>query len=209
MQIKQIDIAGTRGYQFDNFYENPEFILNHIISTPPRKTGINLSESNGVYYEDMRHQRYVPKLKWYEDVITETIGGVENTSKEPALFTNFMKWNRDSFNSYKTHYWYPHFDTYWTFILYLNPTEKNNGTNIYKPVDNYWQDVQTKTVEHITPWHPKEHYEVVDYFEPVFNRGYAFQSSRLLHGAAVNDETYFDDVFRLNQVIFFQEKSNA
>lgn len=209
MQIKQIDIAGTRGYQFDNFYENPEFIFNHIISTPPRKTGINLSESNGVYYTDMRHQRYIPKLKWYEDVIAENIGGVQNTSTTPALFTNFMHWDKDDFNDYKNNYWWPHLDSHWTFILYLNESEKNNGTNIYKPVGSYHDEVQAKTVEHLTPWHPKEHFEVVDYFEPVFNRGYAFQSGRLLHGAAVNDETYFGDIFRLNQVMFFEEKRNA
>ena len=207
MQIKQIDIAGTPGWQFDDFYDDPIRILNWIASTPPHPTGVNSSNSNGAYYSDMRHQ--VGPLKYLEpyiSLIEETHGGIKNDSSEPAIFTNFMHWRPHEFNDYKNNYWYPHYDTAWTFILYLNPTEPKNGTNIYKAIGDYREKVQMHEWEHHKPWHPKEHYEVVDYFEPVFNRGYLFNSGNLLHGAAVEDDTYFQDMFRLNQVIFFNEK---
>lgn len=207
MQIKKLDIAGTPGWQFDDFYDDPVYILNLIASTPPNPSGVNHSSSNGQYYSDMRHQ--VGPLKYLEpyiSVIEETHGDIKNDSVEPAIFTNFMHWQKHDWNDYKNNYWYPHYDTAWTFILYLNPTEPNNGTNIYRDKDDYFNKVQSRVFEHDKPWQGREHYEVVDYLEPVFNRGYLFNSGILLHGAAIEDETYFENMFRLNQVIFFNEK---
>ena len=50
----------------------------------------------------------------------------------------------------------------------------------------------------------------MDYLAPKFNRGFLFDASKVPHGAAVNDETYFYSEaekdygkHRLNQALFF------
>lgn len=220
MQIKRRDVAGTRGYQIDNFYSHPEFIFNQILSAedfgllgsengaPPRES------LNGVKFIDSRHRKVVPELRSKIDVLELHVGNIKYTtnSKEtsPVLLTNHMQWLDDEYNDFENNYWWPHYDNDWTCIIYLN-YEKVNGTNIYKAVGDYREKVQSKQVEQANPWHSKEHFELIDYLEPSFNRAYLFQAGSLLHGAAINDKTYFNtnELFRLNQVMFFNEIKNA
>ena len=210
MQIKERNIGGKLGFQIDNFYSHPEWVFNHICSTPPQYHGTKLSKSNGKYYHDMRHKKVLHELDFYLDDICNQVGFIKKNGKETTLYTNFMMWENDlEYNDYKNNYWYPHYDTYYTMILYLNPTQKQNGTNIYQAKDDFYNKVQSKHLEHYRPWWPKENYEVIDYLEPVFNRAYIFNSKDLLHGAAVDDETYFGNLFRLNQVVFFDENRDA
>ena len=65
------------------------------------------------------------------------------------------------------------------------------------------------------PWKPKSDFEIVDYLKPKFNRGFLFDASKIPHGAAVNDETYFFSEaekdygkHRLNQALFFFPRQN-
>lgn len=215
MQIKERYIQGLRGYQIDNFYSHPEFILNHIISTPPHIHGsAELPGSkNGREYSDMRHKKPLPELKYYEDIIIDLIGvpvvpaWADECPGRSPLETNFMQWRDTPYNDFYNNYWWPHYDRGWTTIIYLNH-ETTNGTNIYEDIDNYFQDVQVPNyTELLNPWQPKKHYKLVDYLEPAFNRAYIFQSGKLMHSAAVDDKTYFEQggLYRLNQVMFFDE----
>ena len=216
MQIKERKVAGTRAYQIDNFYSHPEWILNHICSTIPQPHGVKDSKSNGVEYADVRHTKALPELRYYHEIIENLVGGIKYNNfgrkgvidDKPLLKTNFMQWRDTEFNDYKNCYWWPHYDNCWSCIIYLNH-DASNGTNIYRDKDDYFRKVQTKNEEHHKPWHPKENYDLIDYLEPVFNRAYVFQAGKLMHGAAVNDETYFEKngLFRLNQVMFFDEES--
>lgn len=212
MQIKERKVAGTRGYQIDNFYSHPEWILNKIMAIRPQPHGYLDSKSNGVEYLDMRHKADVPDLKYYYDIVKDLIGNDVipfSHTGAPLLQTNFMQWRNTKFNDWYNNYWYPHYDKGWTCIIYLNAESGKNGTNIYEDIDDYFSKVQVHKLEQETPWQSKQHYKVVDYLEPKFNRAYIFQAHKLLHGASVDDQTYFDsnNTFRLNQVMFFGESN--
>lgn len=222
MQIKRRDVAGTLGYQIDNFYSHPEFIFNHILSsvdyglmgTEKDAPPIPREHFNGIKFIDARHRKVVPELSHKIDVIESLVGNVEyftnSNETRPLLLTNHMQWQDCEYNDFENNYWWPHYDVGWSCIIYLN-YEKVNGTNIYRDIDNYREKVQSKQHEQCDPWQPKEHFEIIDYLEPSFNRAYLFQAGSLLHGAAVDDKTYFDtnELFRLNQVMFFNEKKDA
>lgn len=214
MQIKERNVHGVRGYQIDNFYSHPEWLLNHIISTPPEVHGsYDLPGTmNGDAYSDMKHRKIIPELEYYQEILMDLIGGNvepswahENCSS--SLNTNFMQWRDVPYNDFYNNYWWPHYDRGWVCLVYLNHGN-SNGTNIYEDIDNYFQDVQVPNyTELLNPWQPKKHYKLVDYLEPAFNRAYLFESGKVLHGAAVDDDTYFEHngLYRLNQAMFFEE----
>lgn len=210
MQIKERSVAGKRGYQIDNFYSHPEWIFNKLLTLPPQTHGTGVSTSNGVYYTDMRHRECPSEeLGYYQNIIEDLVGGIKAWTPhppQPILQTNFMQWTDDPFNDWYNNYWWPHYDNGWSCIIYLNDSP-SNGTNIYVDKNNHFEEVQKKTLEHLDPWQSKEHYELVDYLEPAFNRAFVFPAHELMHGAAVDDDTYFlhNKKFRLNQVMFFEE----
>lgn len=218
MDVSEITVAGTKAFRIDNFYSNPGFIFDVINTTPPVKMNSdeygNTTGFNGYEFLDLRHSRVVPRLKDVADSLIKEIGCIKyvegDTDVDPTILkTNFMQWRNTEFNDYKNNFWFPHYDTDWTCIIYLNESE-TNGTNVYEPVDEeYVKDYLANGHEHINAWHPKDKFKLVDYLEPAFNRAYVFRAGKLLHSAAVDDETYFESngMMRLNQVMFFYDDS--
>ena len=214
MDISEITVAGTKAFRIDNFYSNPGFIFDSIMNTGPipmqRDANGNAMGYNQIEFLDLRHENVVPRLRDVADSLVKEIDFlkyVENDKHtEPSLLkTNFMQWRNTEFNDYKNNYWFPHYDTDWTCIIYLNEGT-TNGTNVYEPFDEeYVQNYLKNGHEHIDSWQPKHNFRLLDYLEPAFNRAYLFKAGKLLHGAAVNDETYFasNRLIRLNQVMFF------
>lgn len=218
---KEFEVLGEQIYQIDNFYSNPGFVLDMVTSAKLDwfKTsivnGVDTCEpigTNGIQFEDKRHIKQEPRLVEYADKLVEMFPFMRYyTDREeeldPAVFkTNAMRWfDIHGTKPYKDHYWYPHYDHGWTVIVYLNEAT-TNGTNIYTMHDKDWYEAHVGVVhEHIQPWVTKEQFTLEAHLEPAFNRAYLFRGGKLLHGAAVDDETYFDDLIRLNQVMFFED----
>lgn len=214
-------VDGHDVYKIDNFYEHPGMIFDEILSCKPRlqikhNDNYSLAISNrDANFTDLRH--YKKNIGFIRDKADELCEMFDhqfyhNGDKgDPetdggSLQTNFMQWQNTAFNQYKTHYWWPHYDFGWTCIVYLNhPT--TNGTNLYSLVDKTKAEYEASMGdEHAYPWKPKEDFVLEAHLEPAFNRAYVYKSGKVLHGAAVDDQTYFahNHTMRLNQVFFFE-----
>lgn len=212
-------VDGHDVYKIENFYENVGMLFDEILSVKPRLLGKHNSNNKKAEslrdqnFTDLRHHKTnVGFLREKADELCELFDhqffhdpkmGVDNDGG--SLQTNFMQWQNTAFNTYKTHYWWPHYDTGWTCIVYLN-AKPTNGTNLYQLVNETREQYeQTMGDEHITPWKEKERFHLAAHLEPAFNRAYVYKSGKVLHGAAVDDQTYFahNHTMRLNQVFFF------
>ena len=216
MDIKEFNLLGTRAFQIDNFYDNPGFIMDMILSGPPNQV-ITEHPLHGDEFYDLRHHREEPTLKKYTDQVVELLDDpnfeVYKENGVDILDTNFMRWKKSDWNNYEENFWFPHLDNGWVCLVYLNEAE-TNGTNIYE--DKYGSIYKyggRVTQEDRDPWKPKSDFEVVDYLAPKFNRGFLFDAAKIPHGAAVDDETYFFTEaerdygkHRLNQALFFFPK---
>tara|TARA_R100001510_G_scaffold36725_1_gene33167 strand:- start:3066 stop:3725 length:660 start_codon:yes stop_codon:yes gene_type:complete len=213
MDVKEFDLLGTRAFQIDNFYDNAGFIMDMILSGPPNQV-ITEHPKHGDEFFDLRHHREEPTLKKYTDQVVELLDDtnfyVYKENGVDVLDTNFMRWKKSDFNNYQDNYWFPHLDAGWVCIIYLNEDE-TNGTNIYEDKNgSIYKYGGRKTEEDRHPWKPKTDFEIVNYLTPKFNRGFLFDASKIPHGAAVDDETYFyyegqnkSTKHRLNQALFF------
>jgi len=213
MDVKEFNLLGTRAFQIDNFYDNVGFIMDKILSGPTNQV-ITEHPMHGKEFYDLRHHREEPSLKKYTDQVVEILDdtsfSVYKENGVDILDTNFMRWKKSDWNNYEENFWFPHLDNGWVCLVYLNESE-TNGTNIYE--DKYGSIYRyggRVTQEDRDPWKPKSDFEVVEYLEPKFNRGFLFDASKVPHGAAVDDETYFFTeeqrdygVHRLNQALFF------
>jgi len=215
MDIKEINLLGNRSFEINNFYDHPAYIMDMVLSGPPNKV-MTEHPLHGDEFFDLRHHRKEPTLKKYTDQLVEILDSelqsfdVYKEDGCDVLDTNFMRWKKSDWNNYEENFWFPHQDDGWVCIVYLNEAE-TNGTNIY--ADKYASIHKyggKKTAEDRHPWKPKSDFEIVDYLEPKFNRGYLFNAKRIPHGAAINDDTYFYSEeeqnysrHRLNQALFF------
>lgn len=219
MIVQELKIAGTRGYQIDDFYSNPGMIMDLINKRGPDQNMTKLEENNGNEFFDLRHHRPAPELEKHANILNSLIDDptYEPYKKDGDIYfdTNFMKWRDSDYNNYEENFWYPHKDDGWVCIVYLNgSTSGNNGTNIYHDKNDFLYTYGGKnTNEETQPWKSREHFELIDYLEPAFNRAFLFQAHNLVHGAAIDDKEFFytddtieDSVYRLNQAMFFFKK---
>ena len=202
-------LADSKIWIFDNFYQNPDEVKDFILSAQPRVHKGNEERTwNTTHFLDLRHDIDVNISHVYEFLKTFS----QQEYLEPYIFSNYSKFLSDtSFNSYKTHYWWPHVDPGYTGIVYLND-DNEYGTNLYElknpeqyPLD-YSNDASNSTPEHWEPWREKHKYELIKTLRPKYNRCVLFDAKKFLHGQHVAGERYFHDEFRLNQVFFFYDK---
>ena len=216
MDVTEFNLLGTRAFQIDNFYDNPAFIMDMILSGPPNQV-LTQHPLHGDEFFDLRHHREEPKLKKYTDqivkILDDTSFDVYKENGVDILDTNFMRWKKSDWNNYEENFWFPHQDEGWVCIIYLNEAE-TNGTNIYADKHGSIYKYGGKATEQDRhPWKPKSDFEIVDYLKPKFNRGFLIDAKNIPHGAAVEDETYFYSEkdrnysrHRLNQALFFFPK---
>ena len=207
------EIEGSKIWIFDDFYQHPDEVKSFILSTVPHvHKGKKEKTWNGTHFFDMRHEIDVDISHVYEFLKSFT---QQDYLVEPYIYTNYSKFISDtSFNSYKTHYWWPHADSGYTGIVYLNDDDEY-GTNLYKlkkseqyPLD-YPNDASSSTPEHWEPWREKYRYKLIETLKPKYNRCILFNGKKFLHGQHVAGERYFHDEFRLNQVFFFTQSFNG
>ena len=199
-EITSFELDGSTFYFKDEFYKNPKLVLDFILK---QKSILwknwQTPSYNGIYFEDYRHRVDIPEM----DTV---FSYVSNICKKPPfhtkLTTNVMRLKKEKFNDYENNYWWPHLDKGYTAIIYLNPFSYF-GTNIYDIVE---EDVSMNTVnEHFAPWRSKNNWEIKATILAKFNRMVLFDGSKFYHGANISNDMFFDEIFRINQVMFFQK----
>ena len=201
---RQDTVLGTSVYYIDDFYKNPDLLLERLEYEPVKKwkPHLNPNGHNGQKFFDGRHLYKDENFKSVTDFLTTiTKQEVEGPTE---IFTNIFQMNPDSFNDFENNYWMPHLDEGYNAIIYLNQLPPHNGTNIYAShEDQEAFDVQ----EHEEPWRPKSKWDHIYTITAKFNRLVLFDGKKLFHGMAVDDDMFVHNT-RLNQVVFFNDPSN-
>lgn len=201
-RVSRYEIMGLPLFEVDGFYENADELVALLDSTRPAvwKAGAPGS-MNGSQFEDLRHSLQVDGLDEAYSFVRDLIG---RRPLSQDLLTNYMRFADSAFNSFETHYWWPHLDEGFTAIIYLNRDDTTSGTNLYEPADGRaaFHRITTEH-EHARPWQPKEDWGLLHSIRPAFNRLVVFDAFRFWHGANVCDRRYFTGEFRKNQVMFF------
>ena len=197
-------LEDTEVYYLDDFYKNPQEVVDFILSTQANYHKQPLPGYNSEYFHDMRHA--IPAD------VSHVCGFLSKLcNKEPIsdaaelLVTNYTSFCDHPFNDYQNNYWWPHKDKGWTALIYLNDDEEN-GTNLYRCLEESESRDVGNTYEHLHPWRPKKYYELVKSIKPRYNRCVMFNGGDYLHGQNVTNKKYFGNVFRLNQVLFFEHE---
>lgn len=198
--IKEENFENSKIYYIDNFYENPDSIVEYFLTTTPKKHKEGeLNSKNGIYFYDLRHSivnHEIPKV--YE--FLENICGQKN--KNPNLIkTNMTLFKKNNFNDYENFYWWPHTDLGYTGILYLNKGNLFSGTNLYENLDPSSEPPNCS--EHCFPWRSKSKYKVKKKFDSKYNQLVLFDAKKFIHGMNICNDDYFFNTYRLNQVFFF------
>jgi len=204
-------------YWMDNFYKRPDDIVEYLSSVKPPlwKYGVGFegfqdTTLNTKYFEDRRHMLKHPGMERVIDPLTKLNG------QKPCdydIVTNYTRFSRIKENPYKDHYWWPHHDSGYNGICYLQKHEEI-GTNIYKPLIADRPDILPLDEnggmrdEHGIPWTSKKLWEIVLSFKTKYNRFVMFEGSYYYHSMNLTGERYFanhwsDADYRMNQVFFF------
>jgi hypothetical protein len=203
------EFMGSKIYYIDNFFKNPDIIVNFLDEIPPvlhepviREGFKNL---NGVYFSDMRHSLYLKKYSPVVKYLSKICGKKPFYDTEYNLLeTNYVKFNNTPFNNYKNNYWFPHVDGGYNGIIYLNKGDEQNGTNIYEPTADFYKIKECNNGEHTDPWKSKDRWLRLKTIKPKYNRCVLFDGARFFHGMNIENERYFENEFRKNIITFFK-----
>ena len=202
--IELTKVDGSSIYVVDDFYKDPQSIVDFIQRTPKNIHKQNEHPSyNMVHFRDERHCLYFEQLnKLKDDIAFFTNSIFKDFNTGCNFFTNCQMWYDNSFNNYEENYWWPHTDFGITALVYLNQDDWS-GTNIYNFSNDF--NAQEKTKEHLEPWRQKCLWDKVYTIPSKFNRLVLFNGGKLFHGADVNSKKYSDE-YRINQVMFFEKQ---
>jgi hypothetical protein len=206
-EMKVVDFEDTHIFFMDNFYKDPDAVLNYLLSTPPpiwkewEKPSYNM-----IYFEDRRHQLINPDVS----ETLKTIGNLVNQvpTDENKVITNFTRFKDDKFNDFTNNYWWPHHDCGYNAIVYLNKYEEEHiGTHLYKEL--YRDPRFTSVPEHSRPWAPKKNWEILVTLKSKYNRFVMFDGKKYFHGMDISDKRFFGENYRINQVMFFKDEGDV
>ena len=206
LEVKKYHIQNSSIFVIDNFYKNPDKILNLFLSVPPKihkKNGQN--SYNMIFFEDKRHifkcEDLVPVHKFLSSVCNQKTYYCNNLG-----FTNWTRFKKLSFNDYSNNYWWPHLDGGYNGVLYLNKNDNVSGTNLYEKI--YSNEPPKNVEEHHKPWREKNKYKLIHQLKPAYNRMVLFDGFKFLHGMNVCNDDYFYDIYRMNQIFFFEKNQD-
>lgn len=202
IEVNQFTIDNSLVYVVDNFYKNPYEILNFFISTkPPIHKSKDNPSFNQIYFDDRRHILKSINVSLVYRIIYEICGKIPEISHE-LITTNFTRFFNSDFNNYFDNYWWPHKDTGYNGIVYLNQDDSECGTNLYENINP--KEELPNGSEHFAPWRPKKNYKLIKSLEPKFNRLVLFDGNKFFHGMNICNRRYFGETYRMNQVFFLK-----
>jgi hypothetical protein len=201
--VQEIELDGSKLYIKDNFYKYPNLVLNFIElhQSEVWKEGETPSY-NMIHFQERRHHIEVSQILEVSRKLSKL------TKQKPVvpytLATNYIRFIDRDFNNFKDNYWWPHLDCGYTAIIYFdNFQEEIPGTNLYKKIKPY---NFSEFPEHYRPWIDKDKFQIIHSFKSKFNRLVLFDGKKFLHNMAIEDDKFFYDTFRKNQVIFFSQE---
>ena len=189
-------------YTIDNFYKNPDLVLNFILSNEshPHKKDEKPS-FNQIYFDDRRHNIETEKSKSVYDFLSKLCNQSPITTN---VNTNLIRFKDINFNNYKSNYWWPHYDHGYTGLVYFNKNDFECGTNLYLNLN--LEEEPPDFPEHFCPWRRKKNFKLIKSMQPKYNRMIFFDASKFLHGMNICNDTYFKEQYRINQALFFRKK---
>lgn len=202
-EIYKENVEGSDLYFINNFYLNPDQIVEFFLNTDSNLHKIDEPLSkNSIYFEDRRHTIVFPDI----NKIYKFVGNICKQSPlyEDTIITNLIRFKKCDFNDYKNNYWWPHYDYGYTAIVYLNKNNSSSGTNLYKNLDPTKEP--PKIAEHCSPWRSKSKYQLIKTIESNYNQMVLFDGLKFFHGMNICNDDYFSKTYRLNQVFFFKRE---
>ena len=209
--IKSVDFKDTKIYYMDNFYKYPDLVLKHFNSMePPVWKAWETPSKNMIDFEDRRHQIDDNRMDEIYKKLSHICG--QKPFGGANLITNYTRFKKCPENNYQENYWWPHNDSGYNGIIYLNDygDEEFEGTCLYELV-NKDIDTYNRYSEHADPWTKKEYWNILLKINAKFNRFVMFEGSIFLHSMSIFDDRWFaeelkDANFRINQVLFFDRQ---
>lgn len=197
--IKEENLFDSSVFIIDNFYKNPEKIIEYINKndSPLWKKGES-ENLNGKAYIDKRMVSNIESLEPVYKFFSEICNHIPLHNPD-TFITNQFRMIDERYNKYENCYWYPHYDDGWTAIIYLNK-ETCSGTNLYNP--NVPIGFFCADPEHLDPWKEKQYFNCVKTFTSKYNRAIFFDAKKFPHGMAITDDRFFREE-RINQVLFY------
>lgn len=210
--IQVEDFEDSKIYWMDDFYKYPDLVFEHITKEQPPlwkhdEDDEELMEKtyNAKYFEDRRWDNIpAPGLEIVHDALSKIFG--QESDDHGNVVTNHTRFYTDEksreINDYKNMWWWPHSDSGYNAIIYLNKCEDGTelGTSLYKQLKP--DPVQDHVSEHMRPWVDKSYWERIASFKSKYNRMVAFDGFKYKHGMAVENDRWFHET-RVNQVLFF------
>ena len=207
-ELKEEEFRGTKIYTIDNFYKDPDKIVEFLsyLDTLVFKNN-EMPSHNMVHFEDRRHQVMSHTVvKVYEYL--RNICGLEEIGRDESkhfVLVNNARFYPGTFNNYHDNYWWPHIDSYkYAAIIYLNKDDTSCGTNLYENLNP--QNEPPNYPEHYQPWRSKSNYKVVKHLQPKYNRMVLFEGCKFPHGMNICNDRYFGEEYRMTQVIFLGQE---
>jgi len=195
-------LDNSKIYTIDNFYINPDSVVDYILDSFPELHKSDDRETyNGVYFEDRRHEieslEIKPVYKFLESLCNQ------KPISDDLIVTNLFRMKQLKFNDFENNYWWPHTDSGYTGIIYLNENDNHSGTNLYEVInlpENY-----SGIPEHYMPWRSKKDFNIIKTITPKYNRLVFFDGKKFYHGMNICNKIYSDKIYRFNQAFFFKE----
>jgi hypothetical protein len=194
------NVEESKFYIIENFFSNPEGIVEFLSSMSPSIWKENSKPSyNTIYFDDMVHDIEAPSII---KPVYDLLGNICNQRTEIYnIRSNLFKFKTHQFNNYHENYWSPHKDYGYTGIVYLNENDDYNGTNIYNCLDPTYSKIE---LEHYEPWIAKEKFELLMTVPPKYNRLFLFNGLKYYHGMNIFNNRYMgESEYRMNLVFFF------
>ncbi|MEM7255007.1 MAG: hypothetical protein AAF493_26700 [Pseudomonadota bacterium] len=193
-------LAGTStAYVMDNFYKDPDAVVRLLEQHEPTPWKAQEKPSyNGIHFADLRHRVPHDDVSRVSTALSELCG--QTPFRPGYVLSNLVRFRPHEFNDYANNYWWPHLDVGYTALVYLNPFE-TSGTNLYLP--KAFDDQSGN--QHHAPWRSRQKWSLQHTFVAKYNRMVMFDGGHIHHGMAVDDLTFFGDMWRANQVFFFQK----
>jgi hypothetical protein len=189
-------------YIIDNFYEDPDSVLNFFLSHDADLWKKEETPSyNSIYFEDRSHGLDSNEITKVYNFLSFLCN--QDPINDTELATNLFKLKKCEFNDYQNNYWSPHKDCGYTGIVYFNDGDQVSGTNLYENLDP--ENEPPNCPEHFDPWRSKDKWRLVKTLIPRYNRLVLFDGFKFFHGMNICNQDYFGENFRFNQVFFFEQ----
>ena len=205
LEVQEAVLQGPVIYTIDNFYKDPDSLVDYLLSIEPPLWKIDQKPSyNDVYFEDRKHEIKCEEVKPVYLYLKSICGN--NLYDTDEIVTNVTRFKKVQFNDYEDYYWSPHTDIGYTALIYLNKGDTQSGTNLYEILD---PREPPRKKEHEDPWRPKKRYKVLKHIEPRYNRMVLYNGKKFPHGMNICNNDYFKNTYRMNQVCFFKDSGRS